>query len=65
MLQLLTVIDKWTAILNKGGVVDVAYCDFMKAFVRVSHTKLIHRLKIYNIGELFTRWISSFLYKKT
>ena len=36
VLQLLTVIDRWTEILDKGGAVDVAYCDFMKAFDKVS-----------------------------
>ena len=30
VLQLLTVIDRWTEILDKGGAVDVAYCDFMR-----------------------------------
>ena len=44
-LQLLTGRDRWTEILDKGSAVDVAYCDFMKAFDKVSHRKLIHKLK--------------------
>ena len=29
VLQLLHVLDKWTKILDKGGCVDIIYCDFM------------------------------------
>ena len=61
VLQLLTVIDRWTEILDKGGAVDVAYCDFMKAFDKVSHRKLIHKLKKYNLGEKYINWIAAFL----
>ena len=61
VLQLLTVIDRWTEIFDKGGAVDVAYCDFMKAFDKVSHRKLIHKLKKYNLGEKYINWIAAFL----
>jgi len=61
VLQLLTVIDRWTEILDKGGAVDVAYCDFMKAFDKVSHVKLIHKLKMYNFGQKYIDWIKAFL----
>ena len=57
----MTVIDRWTEILDKGGAVDVAYCDFMKAFDKVSHRKLIHKLKKYNLGEKYINWIAAFL----
>ena len=30
VLQLLKVVDKWTEIMDKGGVIDVIYCDFKK-----------------------------------
>ena len=40
---------------------DVAYCDFMKAFDKVSHRKLIHNLKKYNLGEKYINWIAVFL----
>ena len=32
VLQLLKVIDRWTEIMDKGGVIDLIYCDFRKAF---------------------------------
>ena len=50
-------IDNWTEILDDGGCVDVAYCDFMKAFDKVIHKRLVHKLKLYNIGSVFAKWI--------
>ena len=35
-LQLLKVLDKWAEVLDRGGYVDVVYCDFMKAFDTIS-----------------------------
>ena len=61
VLQLIRVIDNWTEILDEGGCIDVAYCDFMKAFDKVCHKRLVHKLKLYNIGTLYSRWIESFL----
>ena len=45
------VIEKWTEILDEYGCVYVAYCDFMK----VCHKLLVHKLKLYNIGKLYSR----------
>lgn len=61
VLQLIRVIDTWTEILDEGGCIDVAYCDFMKAFDKVCHRRLVHKLKQYNIGPLYSKWIESFL----
>ena len=41
VLQLLKVLDTWTETLDNGGCIDVIYCDFMKAFDKVLHAKLI------------------------
>ena len=65
VLQLIQVIDNWTEILDDGGCVDVAYCDFMKAFDKVCHKRLVHKLKLYNIGSVFAKWIESFLDGRT
>ena len=37
VLQLLKIMDDWTAQLDSGGQVDVIYTDFAKAFDTVSH----------------------------
>ena len=39
--QLLQILDKWTDIINQGGVIDVIYLDFVKAFDSVPHHRLI------------------------
>ena len=61
VLQLLTVLDKWTETIDTGGYIDVAYCDFMKAFDKVSHRLLIHKLKMYGFGAEYVNWIQAFL----
>ena len=60
-LQLLRVLDEWTAILDGGGAVDVIYFDFMKAFDKVSHSGLIMKLESYGIGGPLLTWIREFL----
>ena len=37
VLQLLKIMDDWTAQLDSGGQVDVIYTDFAKAFDTVPH----------------------------
>jgi hypothetical protein len=64
VLQLLKVIDKWTEILDRGGSVDVIYCDFMKAFDTVPHRRLISVLQYYGIDAPILPWIHSFLSKR-
>ena len=61
MLQLLTVLDRWTEILDQGGIIDVIYLDFMKAFDKVPHKRLIEKIKSYGIGQHITNWIQDFL----
>ena len=46
-LQLLLVMEEWTEILKKGGVaIDTIYMDFMKAFDKVPHKRLITKLEV-------------------
>ena len=61
VLQLLKVIDSWTEILDRGGCVDVIYCDFMKAFDTVPHHRLINVLEYYGIDDPILSWIKDFL----
>ena len=58
-------IEIWTEILDDGGCVDVAYCDFMKALDKVCHKILVHKLKLYNIDPVFAKWLESFLDGRT
>ena len=41
VLQMLRVLDIWTEILDQGGSLDIIYCDFMKAFDKVPHRRLL------------------------
>ena len=60
-LQLLTMLDKWTSILDRGGAIDVIYFDFMKAFDKVPHGRLLQKLRAYGIDGKLHAWIQSFL----
>ena len=60
-LQLLTIMDEWTEILERGGKIDVVYFDFQKAFDTVPHRRLIELMKHYQIENSVVTWISDFL----
>lgn len=59
--NLLEFIDKVTYEIEQGNYVDVIYTDFSKAFDKVSHTKLLVKLKAYGIIDESYEWIRSFL----
>ena len=61
MLQLLKVIDIWTEILDQEGSLDAIYCDFMKAFDKVPHKRLLHKVKNYGIDGNIFGWTTDFL----
>ena len=61
VLQLLKVIDHWTEILDTGGIVDVIYCDFQKAFDTVPHKRLMEVVKYYGASMQILTWIEDFL----
>ena len=61
ILQLLKVVDMLNEILDRGGAVDVIYCDFMKAFDTVPHQRLTELLIHYGIGDPILSWIKGFL----
>ena len=64
-LQLLYVLDIWTEILDEGGSLDAIYCDFMKAFDKVPHKRLIYKVSKYGIKGNILGWIESFLSNRT
>ena len=56
-LQLLKVLDKWTSVLDEGGVSNAVYMDFMKAFDKVPHTRLLVMMKAYGLSEKICIWV--------
>ena len=60
-MQLLKVLNDWTSILDRGGSIDVVYFDFMKAFDKVPHHRLLMKLESYGIGGAALEWIRAFL----
>ena len=65
VLQLLQVMDQWTAALDAGDAVDVIFCDFMKAFDKVPHGRLLDTLKSYGFRDPLLSWIRGFLSNRT
>ena len=65
MLQLLKVLDIWTEILDQGGTIDTIYCDFMKAFDKVPHHRLLFKVEQYGIRGNILGWIKDFLSNRT
>ena len=47
-LQLLKVMNEWTEILDNGGSIDSVYMDFMKAFDKVPHKRLIKNGEVWH-----------------
>jgi len=57
-------LDKWTEYLEIGGQIDVIYTDFEKAFDKVSHARLVSKLKSYGITKTLIDWITDFLHQR-
>ena len=51
--------------LDNGQQTDVIVMDFSKAFDKVDHNKLIHKLNKLGVHPMITRWIRSFLKGRT
>jgi len=61
MLQLLCIMEKWTAALENGGQINTIYADFEKAFDKVPHHLLLKKLQSYNLNLNVIQWIRSLL----
>ena len=59
--QLLKFLDKCAEHVARGKVVDTIYMDFAKAFDKVPHRRLIHKLEAYGICGNVLGWIEAFL----
>ena len=65
VLQLIRVLDIWSEILDQGGSLDVIYMDFMKAFDKVPHRRLVYKVEKYGVKGKVLDWIKNFLSNRT
>ena len=63
-LQLLHVFEKWTELIDQGSNIGVAYMDFMKAFDKVPHGRLMKKIESYGISGEALSWIREFLHER-
>ena len=63
--QLIQTIHDISKSLDKKEIVDMAILDFTKAFDKVPHKRLIHKLKYYGITGSIATWIETFLTGRT
>lgn len=61
--QLISVIQDWQSILDcrPSSRVDAIFLDFSKAFDKVPHERLLHKLNAYGIQGQTLTWIRAFL----
>ena len=63
--QLIQTIHDISKSLDEKKTVDMAILDFSKAFDKVPHKRLIHKLKYYGITGPISSWIENFLTERT
>ena len=59
--NLLEFLEEVTKDIDEGKPVDIIYMDFMKAFDKVPHKRLIKKIKQHGIGGKLLRWIEQWL----
>ena len=59
--QLVEFVDDITVNMSNGKQTDILIMDFSKAFDKVSHSLLVHKLNHYGIRGKVNRWIAGFL----
>ena len=63
--QLLITVDSLAKSLDYGEQVDVILPDFSKAFDKVPHQRLLHKLDFYGVRGNTWNWVKDFLSKRT
>ena len=63
--QLAVTIDSIARTIADGGQVDIVLLDFSKAFDKVPHERLLHKLQYYGVRGETLRWIRDFLTNRT
>ena len=51
--------------LDQGQQTDVIVMDFSKAFDKVDHHKLVHKMKHMGVNPYITTWIKDFLHNRS
>ena len=59
--NLLEFFDLVVDYVDQGVPVDAVYLDFQKAFDKVSHEKLVLKMKRLGLGDGIVRWIGNWL----
>ena len=59
--QLLELVEELTTNLDSGKQTDVLIIDFSKAFDKVHHSLLLHKLQRYGVQGTTNIWIANFL----
>ena len=59
--NLLDVLDHIGTLLDDGRQVDMVYMDMSKAFDKVSHARLLHKLCEFGFGGNLLQWFYSYL----
>ena len=49
---------------DQGIATDIVVMDFSKAFDKVAHNKLLHKIKWYGVDNQTAGWIRAFLHKR-
>ena len=65
VMQLIYVADTWMTAVDRGKQPSAVFMDFKKAFDRVWHTGLLHKLAKIGVAPPSLSWISDFLTKRT
>ena len=63
--QLISLVHDITKGLEAGNQVDMVLLDFSKAFDKVPHQRLLHKLDYYGVRNNTLRWIEAFLKDRT
>ena len=62
--NLLTFLDSVSSSIDSGNCIDTIYPNFAKAFDKVPHQRLLHKLQSYGITGSLLQWIAAWLIGK-
>ena len=58
---LVSLLHSWSSVLDSGGSVRTVFVDFQKAFDRVDHNIVLHKLAQRDVPHFIVKWMFSFL----